>query len=1595
MRWAARTVFSSLVLLALASAAAPRVDAQARGLAPSGVELAFAGPSVVLPGHPMLYRGTAYRVRGLSTLEAYPRATLHARFEWGEERASHGAETDLTADADGRFALSITPPTTWEEQLFLVVTIDDGDETRSFDFGMSGTSAFELLVRTDRELYEPGEPLHVWALVRDARSHRPRAGEHVTLSIESGPMPQESREVTTLADGVASTTFEIPDAVAEGQLTIFVTVDGERHPLYPRIGTRTYSRLFARMRVEPELAEPGATAVAVVEVTTPSGAPVRDARVEVTIDRQTDAVGFTDARGIAHVPFTAPGYMPGDTSAFGVSARVHHPAHGEVFASDTLHLAVPLALGILASSRIGAGLVPEVDDTFFLVVTDGRGEPPAASVEIEVEGPAVRGGRAVVRTDASGIAEVPARLPAGTWAPGDSDGEGARSTSVLARIHGPLERTARLSIAVQAEAQVLPIVQRPLVTPGSRLEVQVLRRPALQRATLVAELLAGSEIVAVEHLAPGEGRVAFDVPSDRLGLMSVRVRALEDDERHEGLGTVDRFLVVPAAPTFVSIASDRPRYLVGETARIDVSGGAVPAGVRSFAAVMVRDLAAHDGEVPFRAYFLARAFEEAVLAPSAEGMRVVALALAADATVDEAGSDVPSLLDPLGLPIEDEYDGSTGTDVLRDPFPYARELERRGMADAMRSLEEMLREALANDALDELTTGRGPQRRFIDEVTDDLGLSTLGDGELTLAHLEAVDPSFRYETIARRVTRGRWMRVAAALASYLDPGDDAPVAARMAAREPAERWLPRMVERGLVDANDLRDPWGGQFVLVRSARPSLAISHDAVGLELVSPGPDGRAGTADDFRDPFARIVPTGTPYAVASGEDELLRRLSLLSPFDRAIEELAEAYARITAEMTEEEIGDAVHASVSEGAFGFAGIGLSGSGSGGGGGSGSGYGHGRGASVPRIRTGQATMSAFRGLARVLRERFPATLLFRPSVELDPRGHASVEVRLADAVTSYVVETIVWRTDGWIWSNDTRIEVEREIVVEAPIPEIARSDDAIALPVRVSNHGRSARRLVVSVLESPELGIEAGELRTIEVDAGDAGVTEFLVRPTREGRGHVRVAVATPEGEALDAIQLPLEVVRRSRRVRRVVELLGVGRGAVTLEIPSGATGRSGDLEVHVGEGLIAPSTSILLQRWAHEAGDPRPTPDDLGATSEGELAWRVAARWGDGEVEERAMSEAIDRLSQEVDQIAQDADPISRTNALSRLLLGLSPALDALDQRPAGERLFALVTRVRSLVSESAAQLTDEAFPLVGAAAALAWTTRGSGHDTLARELARRAERSVVAIGDEVFVASASDPIGASVRLALADARLGREERVLAVVATLSRWTLGGTTMTDEARTLARVATAAVASTGGRAREVVVTVDGAPERQLADGVLRFDLPALASPGAHVLEVALDARALVSARATVTYGTPWPTEPVRGPFALALEGDVGVLDGTSELALVVRNMTPRTIAVPVVEIDLPTGAELTASSRGAIASGAARGPDRSGDVLTVTLLPMPPGAVRRIPLPIRWSVGGTLVGLGVAAFSADREDRATILPPRSVTIVSREERGAR
>ncbi|HEY3356405.1 MAG TPA: alpha-2-macroglobulin family protein, partial [Polyangia bacterium] len=819
-----------------------------------------------------------------------------------------------------------------------------------------------------------------------------------------------------------------------------------------------------------------------------------------------------------------------------------------------------------------------------------------------------------------------------------------------------------------------------------------------------------------------------------------------------------------------------------------------------------------------------------------------------------------------------------------------------------------------------------------------------------------------------------------------------------------------------------------------AGRSGLAVAIEAAGLELVSPGPDGRPGTGDDVRDPFARVVRAGTPYAAAAGEDDLMRRLACLGVGAGVLEQLQAAFGRLAVEVAEEEIGDAVlgrdaqHAlgglignQVGE-AYGVGGLGLVGAGHGGGG-------RGEGTiGLGRLGTighgGGGGLAA--GFARLVRERFPATLLFAPSVAVDPSGTTIIPVRLPDAITTYLVEAVVWGADGWTWSAATRLRVDQETTVDAPVPRDATVGDVLRLPVRVVNRTSHARDLVVTVSAASDRTHVLAE-RRINVPGGDAAQVPVELRLTTPGEDRLTVGVLATDGTPLDAVRRPLTVRPLARRARLAAEALVSGAGTVVLEVPGAArAGDVGEVVLRAGPGLFEapadPGLAAWLEAWSGRAPAPE-APARAAAVNDARPALTIGVAWEDASVSNDVMSATLKRLARRL----KDA-PL---HARAGILLDLAPAARRIGARgKLAPDLEATLRALRAEVETGAAQVLDDPRLLAAAAAALAWTAPERADLGRVRVLVERVRRHEVRVGPFTWIAAPGGEVGedaeASALLALAQVRLEERTHAFELLRTLHERRVGLEAGGGTPLPLARVA--ALLLGGGRPpASVTVTIDGRAERvALRGGLARVAAPALARPGRHEIRVAAPEPAGPPAplhvMAAAEVGLPWSPPPGRrGSLEVAIEtawvrGGFADADPSREvrnplrvprvetdpsrearnpraaaaLVLVVRNRSPRVIGAPVLEVSVPAGAEIDETARAALRQARALEQEATRGTLRLVLAALPPGGVRRVPLPLRWSVGGSLHGLGVVSYPDDRPEDVAVLAPRVLAITAAE-----
>lgn len=1645
----------------------------------TGFELELHGTLATQVGRPFVLRGTAYEVRGLATLRPFARARVIV-YELNERsERSDQPLAEATAGDNGRFSLNLNP-----RRSEIEVVVKDGRVERAWRYSVTFTPAARYELLTDRQLYEPGETIHGWLRVVDAASSAPVRGKPVQWIVggESGASRLGQSRGTTSDAGVASVSVAIPSSAPDGSVPVVAVIDGQRTATAVRVGRRTVERVFATLTIDQRVVSPSAQVTGRVAVSTPSGTPVSNATVVLQMNDRTAATLRTDREGMATFSIAAPAYLSDPIARVSLFARVTHPAYGTIGASSTFTMArIPFELESVVAN---GALVPEVPGTVYLTLTTPTGEPAPANIGITVAGPAIANGRVRVTTDRHGIAAVPTRLPRNAAARHDSGPcEGNTATSFDVTVESEIPLASRLCVRASTTAIVSPRVLAPTANAGARVEVAVDRGPPAQGRAVAIDLMhtapqqTAQAVLASTIAAAGENRVSITLPRDYVGPLYVRARPIGGDGFAEGTGATDAVLVRPARSFALALSADKDLYHVRENARITVR---TPAGLEgAHIAFVARDLAAHGGERSWSLEWLAGAVERAVANPATpDSDRLVRSALASMMTVDTAPQRAAPLVAPEGAQDEESEEDETRQGDLRDPFVLRDELVRRGIAPIMSAIETAVSEATNNGERRGIiaASGRGFDPAIVHtlirrETLEREAASTLGGDEITVAMLQAADPSFSFDRVARRIARRKLVSLLGQVANFAE-------SSRAARTEPQERWLSRIAGSNTFA---LRDPWGGNFTLrrVTPGTESIAIHTRASGWELVSPGPDRAVGTADDVKSPFERAIPRGTVYAVSSGEDTLMDALAALDPGQEVLTRVMAAYGRIADAASEESTGDVISARESESlataapsraqalsgdeigeAFGFGGLGMSGTGRGGGGvgmgsighgsGTGSGYGYGRGAALggrvargPILSTGYGRRAS--GTSDLVRERFPATLRFLAERALESSGTTVIDLPMADALTTYRVEAIAWSADGWTTSERIELRVDQDAVVDAPVPPFASVGDVLRLPLRVQNRTRNPIRARVQVSAEGQLQLEGDAQGEVEVPGNDAREVIVSVRTTRAGSGALVIRAAdAATGAALDAARRPMEVLAAARPVRAAIEALADGKAELTLEVPADATYRAqGVLRVSRGDALFGDARD-----WANRASDPtwpawtlammgelpsvngaRPTAAAMQAQAlqswdPGRAARAISSLWLDATINDALIRTAIENLGRRQEGFERSrrmrrAGDVASSSAFIgtepsiQLLIGLSVAWAQKARRPALEQLLTeAVDRARVIVEN---ELPSTAEPSVYARASLALALGGGAGSSRLREFLRRAARGEEdSFGGESALADFEtsggfflpDPrdrgerVEALAAYGLALLTSGDRAGAFRIVRALARRSPNAQSWPENARGVA-IALAAKLTTpmpDGPNATIRATLDGrAFELPVVQGVAVLLARELSSAGRHRIVVDVPRGTVLVAQAEARYGRPWSVQPVpRGPLAVTIDGEPGPRDTRAALVLRVQNRSVRVLPNALVEVDVPAGAELDQDTRDALSRRLAAPPLLTGRTLALRLRPLPPGGFLRVALPLRWSVSGTLNGLGVAAYSgAELNAGVTVVPPRALTIADQGEEAAR
>jgi hypothetical protein len=204
-----------------------------------------------------------------------------------------------------------------------------------------------------------------------------------------------------------------------------------------------------------------------------------------------------------------------------------------------------------------------------------------------------------------------------------------------------------------------------------------------------------------------------------------------------------------------------------------------------------------------------------------------------------------------------------------------------------------------------------------------------------------------------------------------------------------------------------------------------------------------------------------------------------------------------------------------------------------------------------------------------LREYFPETLVWQPSLETDKQGRAQLKFKLADNITTWKMSVIGSTEDGEIGIAETEIKSFQPFFVEHDPPRVLTEGDQISLPIVLRNYLERAQTVDLEIKPESWFTLQGSARQHVNVPAGDAARPTFELKAVASVRdGKQRITARGPE--ASDAIEKPVTVhPDGEEKTQTASDVLG---DAATLEVnlPAAAIPGSTQAELKLYPSLMA-----------------------------------------------------------------------------------------------------------------------------------------------------------------------------------------------------------------------------------------------------------------------------------------------------------------------------------------------------------------------------------------------------------------------------------------
>jgi hypothetical protein len=209
-----------------------------------------------------------------------------------------------------------------------------------------------------------------------------------------------------------------------------------------------------------------------------------------------------------------------------------------------------------------------------------------------------------------------------------------------------------------------------------------------------------------------------------------------------------------------------------------------------------------------------------------------------------------------------------------------------------------------------------------------------------------------------------------------------------------------------------------------------------------------------------------------------------------------------------------------------------------------------------------------------LRQYFPETLYWAPEVVTDEGGFVSLQVPMADTITTWRLTALALTQDGRLGSTTRGIRVFQDFFVDVDLPVSLTRGDEISIPIGVYNYLSEAQQVRLEVEPEDWFELAGPGERMLTIAANDIEVAYIPIRVLDFGRQGFQVIAW---GEKMsDAIRREVSVVPNGKEIRLTESDWLRESKRVPVAVPAAALPGATAVEVKIYPGALAQAVEGL-----------------------------------------------------------------------------------------------------------------------------------------------------------------------------------------------------------------------------------------------------------------------------------------------------------------------------------------------------------------------------------------------------------------------------------